>query len=485
MSVEGEEEFSLDYFDGPMPASATGHTERPHAILGASSMDRWGNCPGSIRIIEISPPARTSIYAQEGTAAHTLCEFCYEHGLHPATLMGQYITYRGEIIDEVPDDTDVLGTDISGDVIYGPSENPSFPINAMMSEAVQVYLEAIREEVDRLRKLYGIEPIVFIEKRFNLSELYPDLFGTNDCGILVPGHHLSILDYKHGKGKVVEIELNKQLRYYALGALLELCRDPADMPKTVRTTVVQPRARHRDGLVRHADYTVDQIRTDFANELVSAAIETTKPDAAIRPGEWCFFCPGNGPQCPALQQKADELAQLSFMDLDPSELGIEGMEEIKQELIARSTVTPEQVARILENEDLILQWLKGCREYATHISQQGERVPGFKLVRGRKNRIFADPAATEKALVAKGVPADAIKAPVKLKTPAQMEKLKVEGLDMKAEVAGLATTPQGPLVLASLEDIRDEVVVDPFADLSLHEDDFIGLPAPAEDFDFI
>ena len=483
MSVEGSDDFCLDYHDGPAPA--TGHTERAHAVLGASSMERWYNCPGSVALIAISPPAKTSIFAQEGTAAHTLCELCYAEDFHPATLMGQYITYRGEVIDEPPDKDDVVGTDISGDLIYGPSENPSFPINEMMAEAVQVYLMAIHDEVTRLRDLYDVEPIVFIEKKFNLSSLYPDLFGTNDCGILVPGHHLSILDYKHGRGKVVEIKDNMQLRYYGLGALLELCADPKDMPKTVRTTVVQPRAKHRDGPIRHADYTAHQIAVEFAKELVDAAIRTTKPDAAFKAGEWCFFCAGNGPNCPAVKERADELAQLSFMDLDPSELGVTKMETIKQELMARSTVSLDQVARILEHEDMILQWLKGCREYATHVAQQGQRIPGRKLVRGRKNRIFSDPKIAEATLRGHGVKPSVYLTEPKLKTPAQIEKLKIEGLDMKDIVAELATKPEGALTLAELDDLRDEVVVNAFGDLGVDEDDFIGLPAPDDDLDFI
>ena len=51
-----------------------------HAKLGASGSDRWMNCPGSIRTAH-GLPDTTSIYAQEGTAAHSLAERALRKGL--------------------------------------------------------------------------------------------------------------------------------------------------------------------------------------------------------------------------------------------------------------------------------------------------------------------------------------------------------------------------------------------------------------------
>ena len=43
-----------------------------HAILSASSSERWINCPPSARLCEHYPD-KGSDYAAEGTDAHTLC----------------------------------------------------------------------------------------------------------------------------------------------------------------------------------------------------------------------------------------------------------------------------------------------------------------------------------------------------------------------------------------------------------------------------
>ena len=45
-----------------------------HAILSASSSDRWLHCPPSARLCE-SYDDKGSDYAAEGTDAHTLCEY--------------------------------------------------------------------------------------------------------------------------------------------------------------------------------------------------------------------------------------------------------------------------------------------------------------------------------------------------------------------------------------------------------------------------
>ena len=51
-----------------------------HAILSASSSERWLNCPPSARLCEFYED-KGSDYAAEGTDAHTLCEFHLKQAL--------------------------------------------------------------------------------------------------------------------------------------------------------------------------------------------------------------------------------------------------------------------------------------------------------------------------------------------------------------------------------------------------------------------
>jgi len=51
-----------------------------HAVLSASSSERWLNCPPSARLCE-NYEDKGSDYAAEGTDAHTLCEFRLKQAL--------------------------------------------------------------------------------------------------------------------------------------------------------------------------------------------------------------------------------------------------------------------------------------------------------------------------------------------------------------------------------------------------------------------
>ena len=51
-----------------------------HAVLSASSSERWLNCPPSARLCE-GYEDKGSDYAAEGTDAHTLCEYRLKQAL--------------------------------------------------------------------------------------------------------------------------------------------------------------------------------------------------------------------------------------------------------------------------------------------------------------------------------------------------------------------------------------------------------------------
>ena len=48
-----------------------------HSSIGASSMYRWKNCPGSVKLSQ-GLPNRASIYAKEGSAAHEIVSLALE-----------------------------------------------------------------------------------------------------------------------------------------------------------------------------------------------------------------------------------------------------------------------------------------------------------------------------------------------------------------------------------------------------------------------
>lgn len=420
--------------------------ERSHSVLGASSSDRWMNCPGSIAMSE-GMPNKSSIFAMEGTAAHHLGELCLRQGVNAYAFDGKYITYHGELLDEMP-------------AVYNP-DNPAFEINddtpKSMIPAVNVYLDYIARRMEEVEKLYGVKPELLIEEAFDLSSVYPGMYGYNDVSIYIPMRFLESIDYKHGEGKIVEIQNNSQIKYYGLGGLIKLCPTEFDEPDQIVTTVVQPRAAHRDGPIRSASYSSEYIRVGFAQELREAAERTTEPDAPLKQGSWCFFCRGKV-KCPEFSKKQRALSSVDMYDLTEEDLA--DPKALVTKMTNAVTVDPAKIGQALDFFPMLKSWMNAVEAYALDMHKSGTPIPGQKLVHGNKHRIYHDEAVAAKTLVAKGLPEDQIWEPRKLKSPSQIEKLRPEGLkpkEIKEIVKSVAYKPQGELELAPLTDNRTEV----------------------------
>ena len=174
-----------------------------HAILSASSSDRWLHCPPSARLCEAYED-KGSDYAAEGTDAHTLCEYRLKQAL--------------------------------GIPAEDPIENLSW-YNEEMEECAAGYAAYVVELLEAAKQACS-DPVVMIEQRVDFSRWVQEGFGTADC-ILIADGVLNIVDYKHGKGVEVSAVANPQMQLYALGAL-EIFDGIYDID-TVRMTIFQPR----------------------------------------------------------------------------------------------------------------------------------------------------------------------------------------------------------------------------------------------------
>ncbi len=155
-------------------AAGTREAGLGHALLSASSSHRWLNCPPSARLCEKYEDTGSE-YAQEGTDAHSLCEYKLKHA---------------------------LGMDAAD-----PTENLSF-YNEEMEQCALDYAAYVLELVEDAKKTCK-DPVVLIEQRLDFSRFVKDGFGTGDCVIIADGT-LDIVDYKHGKG--VEVSAVENLR---------------------------------------------------------------------------------------------------------------------------------------------------------------------------------------------------------------------------------------------------------------------------------
>lgn len=324
------------------------------------------NCPGSVQLSELAPDPGSSRYADEGTAAHALAELALRNNAGPHTYVG--LAVEGyEITEDMADNVGVF-VDYCRSVPHGPS---------------------------------------WIEQHFNLASLNPPapMFGTADFVAYDDvTRTLHVVDLKYGMGVVVEAKGNKQLRYYGLGALLA---SQHEVDRVV-LTIVQPRALHPDGFIRHDTLTMTEM-LDFAGELLAAARATQAPDAPLVTGAHCRFCPAIA-ICPAKHAEAQEIAQTEFSVMPAVQPPVP------------ATLPSEVFADVLSKLDILESWIHAMRREAQWRLESGEPVPGFKLVAKRPTRKFADPEHAEQYLLADGFDRDDI-TESKLKSVAQIEKL--------------------------------------------------------------
>lgn len=301
-----------------------------HSKIGASSSERWMNCAGSVMLSAKAPEQESSFAADEGTAAHALGERCLNEGTNASEYVGETL----------------------GD----------FVIDQEMASAVDTYVNYVRARHQEEGGVLGVET------RFDLSSLYPGLYGTNDACIVRRGRKLIVIDFKYGFSPV-EATDNKQLLYYGVGAAQSCDFDFVD----IELVIVQPRAPHVNGPIRR--WTVSKkYLVEWSFVLIQAVRQTERVDAPLKRGPWCEYCPAKG-ICPKINEVVEDAVGLTVLDGGP--VAIESLSDL-------------QIAKIIENKKLIEDFIDKVQTYALHKMKSGEKIEGLKLVSGRSRRDWID-----------------------------------------------------------------------------------------------
>lgn len=301
-----------------------------HAVLSASSSERWLNCPPSARLCEAYED-KGSDYAAEGTDAHALCEYRLKQAL--------------------------------GIPAEDPIENLSW-YNEEMEECAAGYAAYVVELLETAKQTCS-DPVVMIEQRVDFSRWVQEGFGTADC-ILIADGVLNIVDYKHGKGVEVSAEGNTQLSLYSLGAL-EIFDGIYDIDK-VCVHIFQPRKSNVvSSMMDKADL------YEWADtELTQKAQLAYEGQGNFSCGEWCRFCKAKA-ECRERAEANLALARYEFQ--------------------SPALLDDEEIADILGKVDALTAWASDVKEYALQQAISGKEWTGWKLVEGRSNRKYTSEAA--------------------------------------------------------------------------------------------
>lgn len=377
------------------------------------------NCPGSIAL-SAGMPNESNVYARGGTVAHFIASDSLERG------------------------TDAI------DWLGGTVENyEDIEIDEEMCNAVQIYLDTVRAAIQEYADAGFDDYELGVEIKFDLSHIYAGMFGTCDAALYLPQwKKLVVYDYKHGYVSV-PVEKNKQTMYYGLGALTG---EHNRAIETVELVIVQPNSLG-ESIKRWSCGSVEML--DFMVDLKAAAAATEAPDAELKTGDWCKYCPASI-KCKALEQLVVEKAMAEF--------DVGGTIQPKSPKV----MTQEQLKAAWENANIIEAWAKNIKSYAHQEAVSGNILPGCKLVQGKANRKWrnAESAATAlKTLMLMYDFSGDIYTQPKLKTPKQIEDML--GKNKKA-IEGLWEKGVGSLSLVPDSDERAPARV-------AAEDEFSGL----------
>ncbi|EHN13414.1 DUF2800 domain-containing protein [Clostridium sporogenes] len=315
-----------------------------HAFLSASSSHRWIPCPPSVKLEE-SFENKSSVFAEEGTAAHALSEYKLKK-------------YLGEKVKKPKSEFDEKELEYYTGIYFDYA------------------CELILEVKARIK-----DPIILVEQRLDFSNYVPEGFGTGDLVIVADGI-LDIMDLKYGKGVEVSAVNNPQMMLYAIGAL-NLFDSLYDIEK-VRMTICQPRIDN----ISTFEITVEEL-IKWAEDVVTPKAELAiKGEGDFCAGEHCRFCRARF-NCRARAEENMKMAQYDFR---------------KGPLL-----TEDEITEILSNIGEFQKWAKDIETYAFDKAiNENKKWTGFKLVEGRSIRKYSDEEAVSKALIEAGFAEDVI-----------------------------------------------------------------------------
>ena len=323
-------------------------------VVGGSTAKRVMNCPGSVALVKLAPPSPSSTYADKGTLLHNLIAEILDTDTDPVSLIGT--NYEGQILDQ-----------------------------EMIDEKLQPALDLL-DKLDPDKAM-----ALAVETRVGFGDYLPGAFGS--CDVLGRmGDVAYVIDWKFGDGIAVDATENEQLMYYAAAAM----RTPEAAwvfkgATVIECVIIQP------PVIRRWTTTPARIK-QFEKDLKRAVKVASLPDAALKPGSHCKFCPAK-PTCPAMTGAVDRALRVKLDAVDDEMLG-----------------------KYASNAVLLQGWIDDLNALVQTKIEKGYKIPGWKMVAKRGTRKWAKEDDVVHWADGKGLEPREIYN-TEIRSPAQMEKV--------------------------------------------------------------
>lgn len=368
-----------------------------HSEYSPSQLDRIILCPGSVQLCQRVPKAPTTGYAEEGTYLHSCM--------------------------------DKLLVRLTGEDPGPFAEEPTEEQAELLGKCFG-YLES---HID----LRGTDIVAWgTELKVSLTPWALDeVYGTLDLGVVTPDA-IHVFDWKFGGGVLVSPIENTQLIAYALGFVAQMIHGFTQENRPIYLHIVQPR------LDNMGWWELPRERIEPYLHSVREAIELSKSiDPPFHPGvTQCRWCDAAG-VCRVKMDQTQAQAQKVFEMYDA---------------ISDNIVSKEEVGAFLDQSAELESHIKAIKAYARLELAKGGEIPGYKLVMGKKNRVWIDESKVIKYFNDHDLDLSEL-FDQKVKTPAQVEKL-IPAKAKKAEAfTCLFYNPQGEVRMVPESDKGESV----------------------------
>jgi len=259
-----------------------------------------------------------------------------------------YAAAEGTVAHSLAEEAYLLG--VPADAFLGEvrkQEGHPIEIDREMVDSVQIFLDVIETLESPTLEGRILHPDI------------PDLGGTLD---VLSKHESRVVDFKYGKGVKVEADHNPQLSCYAL----LYCRKHLGEIRDVTVTIVQPRIDHPLGPVRSWVATKEYL--EDLEERIRKVVDGERA-GELNAGDHCRWCP-RAKDCPELFDLTLKLSERAFSEVD------EGL-------------TPEKAAEVIKMETAVGVYFRAVKDWTKQQLEDGNEVPGFKLVETFGNRRYA------------------------------------------------------------------------------------------------
>ncbi len=301
---------------------------------------------------------------------------------------------RGTLLHNVI--AELLEFDKKPEQCLGAKYNDQVLTQELLDEKIIPALAAL-DEIDPDKRMEYM-----VETRVGFGDFLPDVFGSTDL-LGRRDNRAFVIDWKFGDGVVVDAVENPQLLFYAAAAIrTEAAKWVFEGADEIECIIVQP------PMIRRWVTTFERVR-EFEQELLYAVRLSSWPEPPMQTGDHCRWCAAK-PICPQMTGAVERALKLQLVNLPA-----------------------EQISQQLQQADAIEDYLRDLRALASQMLENGQPVPGYKLVAKRATRQWVDEAKIEAWVDANNIK-DAYE-PVKIKSPAQLEKtLKKAKIEFPAEM---------------------------------------------------